>query len=164
MARDDLADEHGRGRGERIFGPLLIHSPLASVPSLAHTRHIWHRFPPTLILNRFCDAEILLCESNSLVSYEESFNGQSLFAVPRIHCNLCWTEVSQPHSRPPFFPRPTVWTLFQVLVLGWQWALVLHQVAKRARRLSPAAPLSPRELARGLNRTTSIAERCNGVV
>ena len=73
MERDDLADEHGQGRGERIFGPLLVHSPLASVPSLAHTRYIWHRFPPTLILNRFCDPtvfnvnQIIWCPMSNLL-------------------------------------------------------------------------------------------------
>ena len=50
MVRDDLADEDGPvGEGERIFGPLLIYTPLASVPSLADTGHIWHRVPPILM-------------------------------------------------------------------------------------------------------------------
>ena len=69
---DDLANKHGLGRGGGSLDPCWYTLPLASVPSLADTGHIWHRFPPTSMaawdLQRFCGTEIFLGWLNELVS------------------------------------------------------------------------------------------------
>ena len=87
-----------------------------------------------------------------------------LLTFPCVHCNLCWAEVREPHSRPPPFTRLTVRTFFQMLILERKRVLVLDQVAKRGCSLFPATSLDCRELARGLDRTSRIAVRCDRVV
>ena len=87
-----------------------------------------------------------------------------LLTFPCVHCNLCWAEVREPHSRPPPFTRLTVRTFFQMLILERKRVLVLDQVAKRGRSLSPATSLDCRELARWLDRASRIAVRCDRVV
>ena len=82
-----------------------------------------------------------------------------LLTFPCVHCNLCWAEVREPHSRPPPFTRLTVRTFFQMLILERKRVLVLDQVAKRGRSLSPATSLDCRELAGGLDRTSRVAVR-----
>ena len=47
--RNDLADELRLQRGKDLCPP-LIHTPLASVPSLGDTGHIWLRFLPAVVM------------------------------------------------------------------------------------------------------------------
>ena len=134
--RNDSADELRLQRGKDLCPP-LIHTPLASVPSLVDTGHIWLRVLPAVVM--LADIQYLPNIKQEIFGF---LNVISLLALPRVHGNLGGTKVRQPHSSTPPLPRLPVWSSFKVLVPGWQGVGVLHQVAEWRGRLSSAVAFS----------------------
>ena len=105
--RNDLADELRLQRGKDLCPP-LIHTPLASVPSLVDTGHIWPRFLPAVVM--LAD----ICQ----ISSRKSLDSLMLSVYWHFHVYMVtWvgqksaSHIPAPHLSPdsPSGPRSRCW-------------------------------------------------------